>query len=354
MKLLTQRPAHMPRSRACAALGLARTGTYPRQRLRRKRTLHAGQPRQLSSQQRQQVLDLVNSEPYQDASIRVIHARELAQGRLLASVSTMYRILADNRQTRERRRQRPAQHHAVPRITAHAPNQAWSWDITKLPTRQPRVYLNLYMVLDLFSRFPVAWMISRKENAALAQHLFRHALTNHRIEPDHLVIHQDRGAPMIAHSYRDFLDAFGVRRSYSRPRVSNDNPFSESYFKTLKYSPGYPKRFADIDAARRWVAAFVTDYQHRPHEGLNFHTPYNVFHGQIDAVFATQQATLDQHYATHPERYPNGPPKAKRPPSVVAINPGDGATPAGRVLADSAKAEPQYDFVHTPSVENIM
>lgn len=354
MSVLHQRPAHIPRSRACAALGLSRTGTYPRRRSRSESKPHAPQPRQLSSEQRQQVLDLVNSKPHQDASVRVIHARELSEGRLLASVSTMYRILADNRQTRERRCQRPPQAHAVPQITTTAPNQAWSWDITKLPTLQPRVYLNLYMVLDLFSRFPVAWMVSRKENAALAQHLFRHALTSHGIEPDSLVIHQDRGAPMIAHSYRDFLDAFGVRRSYSRPRVSNDNPFSESYFKTLKYSPGYPKRFARIDDARMWIADFVGGYQHRPHEGLNFHTPWNVFHGRIDAVLTTQQATMDQHYAAHPERYPNGPPKAKRPPAVVAINPGDGVTPASRVLQDSAKAEPQYDFVHTPAAENVM
>lgn len=354
MNVLHERPARVPRSQACAALGLSRTGTYPRRRNRRKNRPHAPQPRQLPQEQRQQILDLVNSEPYQDASVRVIHARELSAGRLLASVSTMYRILAANRQSRERRHQRPPQHHAVPRITATAPNQAWSWDITKLPTMQPRVYLNLYMVLDLFSRFPVAWMVSRKENAALAQHLFRHALTNHRIEADRLVIHQDRGAPMIAHSYKDFLDAFGVRRSYSRPRVSNDNPFSESYFKTLKYSPGYPKRFAHIDNARTWIADFVADYQHRPHEGLNFHTPWNVFHGHINAVLATQQATLDEHYATHPERYPNGRPKAKQPPAVVAINPGDGITPAGRVLQDSTKAEPQYDFVHTPAAENIM
>jgi len=355
MNVLHQRPSQLPRSRACDALGLSRTGTYPRARRNRCITApRAVQPRRLPDGERQQVLDLVNCDKHQDASVRAIYARELSAGHLLASVSTIYRILAENRQSRERRAQRPHQRHAVPQITATAPNTAWSWDITKLPTQQARQYLNLYLVLDLFSRFPVAWMISRKENAALAQHLFRRALANHEIEPGKLVVHQDRGAPMIANSYREFLDAFGVRRSYSRPRVSNDNPFSESCFKTLKYSPGYPGRFRDIDEARAWTAGFMAEYQHRPHEGLHFHTPADVFHGRTDAVLATRQATLDAHYAAHPERYPNGPPQAKRPPAIVAINPGDGLTTAKSVLRHPAEAELQRERIHTPAVENVM
>lgn len=354
MSVLHERPPHVARSRACDALGLSRTGTYPRQRSRRvSDRVSPRQPRALTGEQRGQVLELVNRDQYQDASVRVIYARELSAGRVLASVSTIYRVLAADGQSRERRAQRPPQRHAVPRLTAGAPNEAWSWDITKLPTHQPRHYLNLYLVLDLFSRFPVAWTISTKENAAVARHLFSHALSSHAIEPGRLIVHQDRGAPMIAHGYREFLDAFGVRRSYSRPRVSNDNPFSESCFKTIKYSPGYPGRFRDIDEARGWVAGFLADYQNRPHEGLNFHTPADVFHGRLEAVHAARQAALDLHYAAHPERYPNGAPQAKRPPASVAINPGDGVTSAAAILEDPMAVQTQADPIHIPSEENV-
>lgn len=346
MSLLEQRPENLPRSRACDALGLSRTGTYPRRR-RPKRTAPRPQPRQLSQDEEQAVLDVVNSERYQDASVRVIHATELNHGRPLPSVSTIYRILRRHRQSRERRTQRPPQHHAVPRIVARAPNEAWCWDITKLPTFQPRVYLNLYQVLDLFSRYPVAWMISRKENAALARHLFDQALSAHRIEPDTLVIHQDRGAPMIAHSYRDFLDAFGVRRSYSRPRVSNDNPYSEAHFKTLKYSPGYPGRFRDIDHARAWTAGFIAEYKLRPHEGLAFYTPADVFERRVATVHAQRQAALDAYYAEYPQRFPKGRPIAQTPPEQVCINPDDGLTaPAETLTHDAAAGE----YAHSPVV----
>lgn len=355
MSVLHERPAQTARSRACDALGLSRTGTYPRQRQRRVREgASPRQPRKLTDEQREQVLELVNSEAHQDASVRVIYARELSAGRVLASVSTIYRVLAAYGLSRERRAQRPPQRHAVPRLTASAPNEAWSWDITKLPTHQPRRYLNLYLVLDLFTRFPVAWTISTKENAAVARHLFSHALESHAIEPGALVVHQDRGAPMIAHGYREFLDAFGVRRSYSRPRVSNDNPYSESCFKTIKYSPGYPGRFADIDEARAWVAGFIGEYSNRPHEGLNFYTPADVFHGRVEAVHAARQAGLDIHYAAHPERYPNGAPQAKRPPASVSINPDDGVIDATSILNDPAAIRPQTEPIHIPTGANVM
>ena len=347
MSLLDQRPASLPRSRACNALGLSRTGTYPRRRRHTPAATPRRQPRQLSADEEQAVLELVNAERNQDASVRVIHATELNHGRPLPSVSTIYRILRRHQQSRERRAQRPPQHHAVPHVIARAPNEAWSWDITKLPTFQRGVYLNLYQVLDLFSRYPVAWMISRKENAALARHLFDQALSAHRIEPGRLVIHQDRGAPMIAHSYRDFLDDYGVRRSYSRPRVSNDNPYSEAQFKTMKYSPSYPGRFRDIDHARAWVCGFLAQYKHRPHEGLAFYTPADVFEGRVAAVHAHRQAALDAYYAKHPERFPKGRPIAKTPPAKVCINPDDGVTVAAEVMTrDGAGGE----YAHTPVV----
>lgn len=345
MTVLNERPVHVPRSRACAALGISRTGSYPRDRSSAS-PKHAPrrQPRQLGPAERERIRDLAGSERYQDASVRVIHATELNEGRVLASVSTMYRVLRADGQTHERRPQRPPQNHAVPRVIAERPNAAWTWDISRLPTVVPRRYLNLYLILDLFSRYPIAWMISAKENAALAQHLFRHALTRHQIPAGQLTVHQDRGAPMIAHSYRDFLDAFGVRRSYSRPRVSNDNPVSEAQFKTIKYSPGYPGRFRDIHHAREWMQAFMASYQHRPHEGIGFYTPADVFHGHIEAVHARREQALAAHYATHRQRYPNGPPRASLPPAVMAINPGDGITTA----ADLLDQAPNTMAAHTP------
>lgn len=334
MTVLNERPAHVPRSRACAALGISRTGSYPRERRSGSpKPAPRPQPRQLAPAERERIRDLASSERYQDASVRVIHATELNEGRVLASVSTMYRVLRADGQTRERRAQRPPQNHTAPRVIAERPNAAWTWDISRLPTVVPRRYLNLYLILDLFSRYPIAWMISAKENAALAQHRFRHALTRHEIPAGQLTVHQDRGAPMIAHSYRDFLDAFGVRRSYSRPRVSNDNPVSEAQFKTIKYSPGYPGRFRDIQHAREWMQQFIASYQHRPHEGIGFYTPADVFHGHVDTVHARREQALAEHYAAHPQRYPNGPPQVTRPPAVMAINPGDGITTAADLLA---------------------
>lgn len=266
MTCVDERPAHVPRSRACDALGVSRTGSYPRQRpSRAQATRPAGQPHQLSDAEQAYVLQVVNCAAYQDEAVRVIHARELNAGRPLPSVSTIYRILRHRGQTTERRAQRPPQRHVMPKVVARAPNDSWSWDITKLPTVQKGVYLNLYQILDLYTRYPIAWMVSHKENAAQAQHLFRQALERHAIQPGTLVVHQDRGAPMIAQSYREFLDSYGIRRSYSRPRVSNDNPFSEAQFKTLKYSPSYPGRFDSADHARSWLAEFMAAYKHRPH-----------------------------------------------------------------------------------------
>lgn len=349
MTCLGQRAPDLPRSRACEALGLARTGTYPRTARTRTEATPGRQPRQLSGAEEQAVLGVVNSESYEDVTVRVLHARELNAGRMLPSVSTIYRILRRHRQTPERRNQRPPQNHAVPRILVRAPNEAWSWDISKLPTTTKGVYLNLYQILDLFSRYPIAWMISRKENAALARHLFRHALEAHAIAPGSLTVHQDRGAPMIAHSYRDFLARYGVRPSYSRPRVSNDNPYSESYFKTVKYSPGYPGRFEGPDHARSWMSGFVTDYMDRPHEGLAFYTPGDVFEDRIEAVRSLRQQALDAYYAAHPERYPKGRPIAARPPAEVAINPDDGITTDGEAFLSTLGqgGDPAEPLIHT-------
>ena len=352
MNALHQRPPNLPRSRACEALGLSRTGTYARVR-RSTRRAPTPQPRALSEDERQQVRDLLHSEVYLDDSVRVVHAKELNGGRTLASVSTIYRILRAEAETPERRHQRPAQRHAVPRLSVSAPNQAWTWDITKLPTFTPRWYLNLYVILDLFSRYPIAWMISSKENAALAKHLFTQALEAHAIEEGQLIVHQDRGAPMIAHTYHELLESFGVKRSYSRPRVSNDNPFSESQFKTMKYAPSYPGRFHGDCDARDWVSRFMLEYEHRPHGGLAFYTPADVFHGHVDAVHALREAALERHWLAHPARYPQGRPTAKRPPEVVSINPVTDGSVETLQAHGSAAMPYAYEAVTIPALGDV-
>jgi putative transposase len=179
----------------------------------------------------------------------------------------------------------------------------------------------------------VGWMVSRKENAGLARHLFSEVLTRRQIATEGLIVHQDRGSPMIAHSFAELMSSLGVEQSFSRPRVSNDNAFSESQFKTTKYWPSYPGRFRDIEHARQWCTEFFPAYNQRPHEGLALFTPEDVHTNRVDEVWQIRQATMDRHYAEHPERYVNGAPVVKRPPQRVAINPDDGQ-PAEQVLAD--------------------
>jgi putative transposase len=328
MSCLASLPADVPRSRACRALNVPRHWCYPDQRQRERASPPAATGRGLSAAEQQRILDELNGGRFQDAAPRQIHATLLSEGTVLGSISTMYRLLARRGQTRERRNQRPAQQHVRPQLEATAPDQVYTWDITKLATMARGVYLCLYVILDLFSRYVVGWMVSRKENAGLACHLFREVLSRRAIDPGRLIVHQDRGSPMIAHSFAELLSDPGVRRSFSRPRVSNDNPFSESQFKTAKYWPSYPGRFRDAEHARQWCGEFFPAYNRRPHEGLALFTPEDVYTGRVDAVWAIRQAAMDDHYAAHTQRYVNGPPQVARPPAVVAINPDDGQTAA--------------------------
>lgn len=321
MSAIGAAPPGLSKQRICQALGQPRHRCYPDHRRRVAKASMGVSPRRLSAAQDQGILDCLHSERFCDASPRQVYAQLLSEGTVLASVSTFYRRLRVRGQTTARRRQRPSQRHVRPQLTATAPQQVWTWDITKLPTFSRGVYLNLYLILDLFSRYVVGWMISRKENAGLAKHLFTRVLTAHTITPESLIVHQDRGSPMTAHSFTDLLGSMGVARSYSRPRVSNDNPFSESHFKTLKYTPDYPGHFEDAEQARRWVRQFTGLYNNRPHEGLALFTPADLFHRRVSEVAAIRQQALDEHYAHYRPRYVNGPPTLALPPTAVHINP---------------------------------
>lgn len=326
--ILVERPERLPMTHACDALRLNRSSVYARHQRtvnaeppRRSRQA-AVQPRALSEQERTTVIETLHSEPFRDQPPAEVYQTLLEQDQYLCSVSTMHRLLKSRQETGERRHQRPTQHHAVPRLLATGPNDVWSWDITKLPLVRRGIYLSLYVVLDLFSRFVVAWMVSVKENSALARQLMDEATARYGIAPGQLTIHQDRGAPMIAHGYLDLMRSLDVTCSHSRPRVSNDNAFSESQFKTQKYQPDYPGRFDHPAHARQWCEEYFDWYNFKHHHsGLAGFTPEQVFTGRYHAVAEDKQRTLDERYARNPERFVRGRPAVPMPPATVAINP---------------------------------
>lgn len=324
-------------NQACKAVGLSRATAY--RRLRPASGAAVRPPRKRSHRripdaERAAIVAVLDSERFVDQPPREVYAALLGEGSYKCSWRTMYRILGERGPVRERRDHREARHHAVPRLIATAPNQVWSWDISKLATYERGVFLNLYVVLDLFSRFVVAWMVAAHENSALAKQLFRDAIERYGIAPGTLTVHNDRGAPMTAHGFAELLTELGVDRSYSRPRVSDDNPYSESCFHTIKYQPDYPGRFRDVADARAWCGDFFGWYNHdHHHDGLALFTPAQVFHGEVERVAQRRQQALDDAYCSHPERFVAGPPVAARPPQRVLLNPLDAAPTVEALLA---------------------
>jgi putative transposase len=329
--VINERASIIPLSRACDALVLNRSTVYHRTK---RRTLseeqrasalsrkHCRQQRALSTTEREAVIKVLNSEEFIDQPPMQVYQTLLERGEYLCSTSTMHRLLRENQQNGERRNQRAAQSHAVPRLRATAPNEVWTWDCSKLRTRVPGVYLTLYVVLDLFSRYALAWMVSRKENAALAMQLMDEATHRYAIMPEQLTIHQDRGSPMIAHRYIDMLNGLGVTLSHSRPRVSNDNPFSEAQFKTMKYQPTYPSGFDNTGHGIQWCDEYFDWYNFsHHHSGLNGYTPEQVFTGRYQEIALQKQTALDARYALNPERFVRGAPKIALPPTNAEINP---------------------------------
>jgi putative transposase len=213
-------------------------------------------------------------------------------------------------------------HNATPRLRATQPHEVWTWDLSKLPTVQRGVYLSLYVVLDLYSRFIVAWMVSRKENSALAKQLVQEAASRYAIALGQLTLHQDRGAPMTARGYLDLMAELEITCSHSRPRVSNDNPFSESQFKTCKQQPDDPRRFVHVSHAREWFSGYANGYNFdHQHSGLAYFTPEQVFTGRVGEIASIRQTALQAAYEANPRRFLNGAPKIKLPPQEVWINP---------------------------------
>ena len=278
-------------------------------------------PLALSSVERQHIVATLNGTRFADCTPYTAFARLLDEGTYLASVRTFCRVLAAEGQTREQRDQLVHPAHAKPELIATATNQVWSWDITKLRSTLKWRHFYLYVLLDIYSRYVVGWLVAGAENAGLASALIEDSCDKHGITRDTLTLHSDRGSPMRAKTTAELLVDLGVAASFSRPRVSNDNPFSEAQFKTLKYRPDFPDHFDSLEHARAHLRAFFGWYndEHR-HSGIGFMTPAMVHFGHSPVITEQRRRVLQVAYAAHPERFKGRPPTPPMLPDVVGIN----------------------------------
>jgi len=316
---------------ACRALGVSRATFYRRKRPTPGHQQPRSTPaRALSKRERERVVGVLSSERFVDRSPAEVFATLLDEKQYLCSERTMYRVLAASQPVRERRNQLQHPQYAKPELLATAPNQVWSWDITKLLGPKKWTYYYLYVLLDIFSRYAVGWMVADRENSALAGRLIEETSIKQGVEPEVLTLHSDRGSPMTSKCTAQLLADLGVTRSLSRPQVSDDNPFSEAQFKTLKYHPGFPRRFTGIDHATGHCRSFFPWYntEHR-HGGISMLTPHDVHYGRAPAVLAQRQRTLEAAWAAHPERFVRGIPKPSPLPEEVWINPPATSTTGG-------------------------
>jgi len=309
-------------SATCNAFGVPRA-TYYRKRapVHGPRPRRASPARRLCDAERGAVLAVLHEPRFIDLAPAEVQATLLEEGRYLCSTRTMHRVLAENAESRERRDQLRHPSYARPELLATRPNELWSWDITKLLGPTKWSYFYLYVVLDVFSRYVVGWMVAPCEAASLAHKLISEACGNHGIEPGQLTLHADRGSSMKSKPVALLLADLGVTKTHSRPHVSDDNPYSESHFKTMKYRPGFPERFGGLQDARSHSEDFISWYNFdHHHSGLAMLTPADVHFGRVDQRVAERQAVLDTAFQAHPERFPNGQPSVRRPSPEVWIN----------------------------------
>jgi putative transposase len=316
----------VPVNKLCATLGFPRSTLY---RLRHPAAATPARlqeprssPRALSATEKTTVREVLNSERFADLAPRQVYGTLLDEGEYYCSISTMYRILGEQGEVNERRQQRTHPTYTRPELLATGPNQVWSWDITWLRGPGKWQHFYLYVILDIFSRYVVGWLLAEVEAADLAEQLIGETCRKQGIQRDQLTLHADRGAPMTAQAVAQLLEEVGVTKSYSRPHTSDDNPFSEAQFKTLKYRPDYPERFESLADAREWVTAFFDWYnnEHR-HSSLGLMTPAAVHWGLDRRLTLQRQQVLQTAYAAHPERFVKGLPKPPQVPEAVWINP---------------------------------
>jgi len=325
---------YIPLAQACTVLDFPRSSLYRSRQARpiREKPPRPAPPRALSPVEKETVRNVLNSERFQDSTPPQVYATLLDERTYLCSISTMYRILREHDQVHERRNQRQHPTYTKPELLATEPNQLWSWDITKLRGPVTWTYFYLYVILDVFSRYVVGWLIAERESAELAEQLIATSCQKQQVEKEQLTLHADNGPAMIAKTVAQLLVDLSVTKSHSRPYTANDNPFSEAQFKTMKYRPDYPDRFGSIVDARAWARAFFHWYnnEHR-HSGLGLMTPTTVHYGLAKQLTAQRQAVLHAAYARHPERFVKEPPKPPQLPTAVWINPprseeGDGSS----------------------------
>jgi putative transposase len=311
---------------ACAALAVPRSSLYRQ----RQPVAAPGEPapprplpaRTLSESEKAQVRDLLNSERFQDQPLREVYATLRDEGQYHCSWRTMYRILDEHAEVRERRDQLRHPSYTRPELLATGPKQLWSWDISKRRGPSKGTYYYLSVSLDVFSRYVPGWLIAERGSAELAEELIAETCRKQGIAAAQLTIHADHGSPMIAKPVAQLMADLGVQKSHSRPHVSNDNPYSEAQFRTLKYCPTYPDRFGAVADARQWGQDFFTWYNDEHHHtGLALLTPADVHHGRAAAILAERQAVLQRAYEAHPERFVKGPPTVPQLPPAVWINP---------------------------------
>jgi len=308
----------VPKSTAYRWEHSTRAPTPPRSSGRRSPS-----PRALTQEERKEVLGLLYGDRFADAAPVTVHANLLDQDqRYICSPRTMYRILADQKAVRERRSQLRHPRYKKPELLATGPNQVWTWDVTWLRGPTQYTYYPLYVILDLFSRFNPGWMLAHEENGNLAARLIRETCQRQNIDPGSLTIHADRGPVPKGKTVRQLLIDLNVTRSFSRPRVSNDNAFSESQFRTMKYGPHFPNRFGSYDHARDFCRYFFPQYNdEHPHSALAYFTPADVHYERVPKMLARRQAIMDAAYLEHPERFPAGRPTVPAPPKAAWINP---------------------------------
>lgn len=317
-------------SRLCPAFDISRAAFYraksPHQKSPTKQP-RKPHPNALSPDERKRALKVLNQKEFMDKPPRQVHAALLDDGIFLCSVGTMYRILKANHQLRERRNLTSHRHYQKPELLTTAPNELWSWDITKLLGPAKWTYFYLYVILDVFSRYVVGWMVAPCERADLAKELMAQTCDKQDIVQGKLTIHADRGSAMKSKPVAFLLADLGVTKTHSRPHVSNDNPFSESQFKTMKYQPEFPGRFGSLQDARAFCQKFFSWYnQEHYHSGIAYLTPEIVHYGNANACLQKRGEVLAKAYQEHPERFPKGIPMPAPLPKAVWINPPEKST----------------------------
>jgi putative transposase len=310
--------------KACQALAVPRSGLYRQRQVTTPPGTPAPvvSPRALQPTEKVEVRQVLNSARFADQAPREVYASLIDEGKYLCSWRTMYRILDENQEVRERRDQLRHPPYTKPELLATQPNQLWSWDITKLLGPTKWTYYYLYNILDVFSRYSVGWLIAERESAGLAEELIAATCVRQGIQPGQLTIHADRGSSMSSKPVALLMADLGVTKTHSRPHVSNDNPFSEAQFKTLKYRPDYPDRFGCQADARTWAGAFFRwyNYEHY-HTAIGLLTPADVHFGRAQTILDQRQLVLHAAYLKNPERFVKGPSIPAPVPTAVWINP---------------------------------